>query len=111
MLSIRPADAPGDVSELKSLAASKTVRAAISRGPFLLPAVALRLLHQVAIGLAAVAVRVTRQGALDVMPTIAHGTLCFAPCQARVAPGSFPGALEVGFDIIELAAAVCAVPL
>src|SRR6478672_13419575 len=60
-------------------------------------------------GLATVAIRVARDGALDVVPAITHGTARFAPRQARVGAGGVPVALEVAFDVLELLALVLAI--
>src|SRR5690606_24841730 len=60
---------------------------------------------------AAVAVGVARQGALDVVPAVAHRVAGVVPGQARVVFGTalLPVPLQVGLDLLEPAAAVLAI--
>src|SRR5690606_1829985 len=60
---------------------------------------------------AAVAVGVTRDRTLDVVPAIAHRVAGIVPGQARIAlgAGALPVALQVGLGVLEAAALVTAV--
>src|SRR4249919_2902538 len=40
------------------------------------------------------------------MPTVTHGALGFFPCQTGVALGRIPSALQIRFNLVELAAAI-----